>query len=141
MKKSKPTVKGFLPSCAFAVAVFVSLGLVLLLVSCAVAVSLDDPSSVAVPLSLVSLYLASFGCGIAASGLSGAGIAAGALAGTFASALVLALSLLPLSPSGFDQMQALIYALLIIPASVLGSVIGRKRPKKQKFPAHKQYGR
>lgn len=129
MKQSNDRKKNFLLSCVLSQAVWLLTAPALLLVFCGIAYSLEDPDSITVPLSLCALYLSAIGGGIAAVRLSGDGIASGALSGLFTALLVFCLSALPFPKSGFNAPMSWILTELIIPASILGSVLGHKKTK------------
>ena len=127
MRKITHDTRGIFMSCLLSQAVFAIFSVVFLLIFCAIAFSLDDPDSVSIPLSLCALYLSAVIGGIAAVKFSADGIASGALSGLFSAVIIFVMSLLPLPASGFALPMSLVYILLIIPASLLGSVIGHKR--------------
>ncbi len=107
------------------------LAAVTLLLVFAVAVNgTNDPNAFVKPLSLAALYLGGLIAGVAAVRFSRDGIAAGLLAGVIYSAAVLLFSLFPLPDSGFPFSASVILLLLILPASVLGSIAGRRREKR-----------
>ena len=120
----------FLTSCLLAQLFFMGIALVLLLVSCAIIVSFDDPDKVIKPVTLAILYLSALMGGISAVRLSGDGVASGAVSGIISSVIVLLLSFIPFPASVFDATTSIICVLLMIPSSVLGSVLGRKKSKK-----------
>ena len=120
----------FLTSCLLAQLFFMGIALVLLLVSCAIIVSFDDPDKVIKPVTLAILYLSALMGGITADRLSGDGVASGAVSGIISSVIVLLLSFIPFPASVFDATTSIICVLLMIPSSVLGSVLGRKKSKK-----------
>ncbi len=132
MKKASENGRGIFLSCVYAQAVAVISGIILLLIFCAVAYGMADPDSVTVPLSLCALYLSALIGGIAAVRFSNDGIASGAISGVMTALIVFALSAIPMPLSGFELTTALICNALVIPASVLGSVIGHKRRKSPK---------
>ncbi|MBQ7920985.1 MAG: DUF3792 family protein [Clostridia bacterium] len=113
----------------------VGIGLLLLLVFCAIACQMKDPDSVILPLSLCALYISSLAGGFAAVRISGDGILSGLISGGLTMLLVRLLSLLPLPPSQMTPLQAGIFFALIPAASVCGSVIGKKR--KSAKPRHR----
>jgi len=132
MKRIKDEPRPFLLACLLSQIAWFLSALILLLLFCAIAVSMEDPGSVTVPFSLCALYLSAVIGGIAAVRLSGDGIASGAVSGCFTMLLVFALTALPLENAPFEFPLTLILTACIIPASVLGAVIGHK---KQKNPA------
>ena len=132
MKRIQDEPRPFLLACLLSQIAWFLSALVLLLIFCAIAVSMEDPDSVTVPFSLCALYLSAFIGGIAAVRLSGDGIASGAVSGCFTMLLVFALTALPLENAPFEFPLSLILTACIVPASVLGAVIGHK---KQKNPA------
>lgn len=132
MKNSEKDGRNFFLSCLIAQIAWAVSTLVLLLIMCAVAYSTADPDSITIPLSLCALYLSSLIGGIFAVRLSDDGIASGCLSGLITSAIVFCLSALPLPSSGFNLIQSFILIALIVPASILGAVIGHKKDKKPK---------
>lgn len=129
MKQLKENSRSILLSCALSQIAWLVSALILLLVFCGIAYSMADPDSVTVPLSLCALYMSAVIGGIAAVRLSGDGIVSGAISGLITALLVFCLSALPLPDSAFAMPMSLILTALIIPASILGSVIGHKKPK------------
>ena len=116
-------VKSILMAQLFAAGV----GLMLLLVFCAIACRMDDPDSVTMPLALCALYLSGLAGGIAAVRLSGDGILSGLLSGGLTMLLFRLISLLPLYASGMTPTQVGIYCALIPVSSACGAVIGKSR--------------
>ena len=110
--------------------VWIASALVLLCLFCCISLSLRDPDSIILPLSLCALYLSAVIGGVAAVRFSGDGILSGTLSGTVTALLVFLLSALPFSDSLFSLPSSLIFTALIIPASAVGSVIGHKRTNK-----------
>lgn len=129
MKQPNEKSRSILLSCALSQIAWLVSAVVLLLVFCAIAYSMADPDSVTQPLSLCALYLSAVIGGIAAVRLSGDGIASGAMSGLFTALLVFCLSALPLPDSAFAMPMSLVFIALIIPASILGSVLGHKKAK------------
>lgn len=129
MKHSAEKEKGILISCLMSQLVWLGSAIVLLLLLCAAAYLTDDPDAVTFPLSLCALYLSAIIGGAAAVRFSGDGIMSGALSGLITSLIVFMLSALPLPDSSFTLPLSLAYTALVIPASVIGSVIGRRKPK------------
>lgn len=129
MKHTSENERGLLLSCLSSQIFWFISALVLLLLFCGIAYSTADPAAVTTPLSLCALYLSAMIGGIAAVRLSGDGIASGALSGLFTALLVFVISALPLPDSSFVMPQSIIYTVLIIPASILGAVIGHKRSR------------
>lgn len=127
MKHSSENERGLLLSCLLSQIAWLASAVILLLIFCAAAYSTANPSAITAPMSLCALYLSSIIGGIAAVRLSGDGIASGALSGLITAALVFLLSALPLPDSVFALPQSLIFTSLVIPASILGAVIGHKR--------------
>jgi len=116
----------------------------LLTVFSVIALSMDDPDSVITPLGLCALYISSAVGGIFAVRLSGDGILSGALSGLITAGLVFLISVLPLHNSAFSLPSSLIPLAMIVPASVIGSVIGHKRtknPAKKRTGAHRIHSR
>ena len=127
MKHSAAGSRGIFLSCVMAQAVWLIAVLILLPVMALIAYSTDDPDSVTRPLSLCALYLSAVIGGIAAVRYSGDGIASGALSGIITAGLLLLVSAFPLPESGMDQSLSYLLSALVIPASVIGSVLGHKR--------------
>ncbi len=130
MKNSHEAKRSILLSSIQAQAVWAPSAVLLLLVFCTIAYSTDDPDSITLPLSLCALYLSAIIGGIAAVRLSGDGILSGLLAGTITAVLVYLLSLLPLPESHVELPMSLLYTVLVIPASAVGSALGHKRKEK-----------
>ena len=130
MKHSAP--RGFFVSCLLALLVWLITLVILLPLFCLIVSSTADPDAVLVPLSLCALYLSALACGIGAVRLTDDGVLSGAVSGLFLFLLLLLLSSLPLPPTSFDLARGTLYLALVIPVSVVGSVIGRKRAKKPK---------
>ena len=108
-----------------------------------ITLSMDDPDSVIVPLSLCALYLSSAVGGIFAVRLSGDGVLSGALSGMISAGIVFCMSALPLYDSPFSLPTSLIPLSLIVVSSVIGSVIGHKRaknPSKNRLRNKRLYG-
>ena len=106
---------------------------VLLFVFCAIASGTENPGFLVAPLSLAAAYLGAFIGGVAAVRRSGDGVMSGLVAGAVMLAAALLLSLLPLPASGFPSSACAIFMLLLLPASVLGSIAGHKREKRKKI--------
>ena len=131
MSKTKKSEKSILVSCLIAQIYWICSGIALLLILCGVAVALDDPDKIVTPLCLAALYISSLIGGIAAVKVSGDGIASGALSGIFTAIIVMLLSFIPFPASGFDTTTSLLCSLLVIPASVLGAILGHKKANKK----------
>ena len=124
----KPThERGFLVSCLLAQSVWLAVSAVLLLIFCAIAVSAEDPARLITPLSLCALYLGSASAGIEAVKLSGDGILSGLVSGVISAMLTLSLSYVPFPASSVELPMKAVFMLLILPAGVIGSLIGKKR--------------
>ena len=124
----KPThERGFLVSCLLAQSVWLAVSTVLLLIFCAIAVSAEDPARLITPLSLCALYLGSASAGIAAVKLSGDGILSGLVSGVISAILTLSLSYISFPASSVELPMKAVFMLLILPAGVIGSLIGKKR--------------
>ena len=111
-------------------------GLVLLLVFCAVAASVNDPDSIIKPLSLCALFLSAFTGGIFAVRLSGDGLLSGLLSGVGTAFLIFCLSLLPFPETDSTAAEAVISFLCIVASSAAGAMIGK--PRKKKAPHGRQ---
>ncbi len=136
MKNSHEIKRSLLLSSVQAQAVWLISAGILLLVFCAIAYSTANPDSVTLPLSLCALYLSAILGGIAAVRLSGDGIMSGLLTGIFSAGLLFLFSLLPLPvASSLEVPMSFLYNALIIPAAVIGAILGHKR--KGKPPARK----
>ena len=105
---------------------------VLLLIFCAIATSAENPGFLVAPLSLAASYLGAFIGGVAAVRRSGDGVMSGLIAGAVMLAAVFLLSLLPLPSSRWPSSACAILLLMMLPASVLGSIAGHKREKRKK---------
>ncbi len=140
MKSSQKKERTLLSACLLSQCVWFISALVLLLVLCAVAYSTRDPDAITEPLSMCALYLSAVIGGVAAVKLSGDGIVSGLISGGITAVLVLLLSCLPLPASGFDLTHSVIFTALVVPASALGALIGRRR-RKNVSPMKKKYGK
>lgn len=129
-KKFEPS---FILSCIMSQGVWLVSAVDLLLAFSAVAVSVEDPAPLMLPLSLCALYLSSLLGGCAAVRFSGDGILSGIVSGAFTVVLTIFLSLLPLPKCGVDFPLSLIFELLTLPSAVIGAVIGKKKSKKSKI--------
>lgn len=138
MKNSHKNERSLISSCLLSQAVWIISALILLLIFCIAAYATADPDSIIMPLSLCALYLSSIIGGIAAVRFSGDGIMSGLISGIITALIVFIFSCLPLRDSGFDLPFSLILNLLVIPASVLGSLVGHKKIK-VKSPRKKAY--
>ncbi len=132
MKKRSKTSRGLFLSYALAEGFFFLSSAVLLLVFCAIASSVYDPDSVTIPLSLCALYVSSAVCGTASVKLTDGGVISGVISGAITAALLFALSALPFPDSGMSVGRAVIFTLLVIPATALGAFLGKKRQRKPK---------
>ncbi len=140
MKGSQKKERTLLSACLLAQGVWLVSALVLLLILCATAYSTRDPDAITEPLSMCALYLSSIIGGVAAVRMSGDGIVSGLISGGITALLVMLLSCLPLPASGFDLTHSLIFTSLVIPASAVGALVGRRQRKKVS-PMKKKYGR
>lgn len=130
MKHSHETKRSILFSSVQAQGVWFLSAAVLLLIFCAVAYSMEDPDSVIFPLSLCALYLSSVIGGIASVRLSGDGLMSGMLSGIMTLVLIVLLSFFPFPVFCEDRIGSIGYLVMILPASVIGSVLGHKRKEK-----------
>ncbi len=133
MKHSHEAKRSILFSSFQAQAVWLISAVVLLLIFCTAAYSMEDPDSVLFPLSLCALYLSSVVGGIAAVRLSGDGLISGLLSGVMTILLIILLSFLPFPVFCTDKMISAGYLSMILPASVIGAVLGHKRKEKPKM--------
>ena len=101
----------------------------LLLLFSAVAAGVEDPGLFYLPMALCSTYLGALAAGILSVRLSGDGVLSGLFGGCLYAAALFALSLLPLPASGLPSSVDHILLALTIPAAVLGSVMGHRKPK------------
>jgi len=138
MKKTTESKRGIIIPCLKAQLIWVGATIILMLIFCSVAYSLEDPDSVTVPLSLCALYVSSIICGIAAVKISGDGIVSGALSGGITALLLLCLSALPLPEGVFEMPISFFLILLVIPSSIVGAILGHKRKKARRSPKHKR---
>ena len=136
--KKQTTERGIFLSCALSQVVWLLSGVILILIFCTAAYSTADPDAITYPLSLCALYLSAIIGGIAAVRFSGDGIISGLISGVITALIVFMLSCLPLPETNMEFTKALILNLLVIPASVLGSIIGHKR-KKVKSPMKRKH--
>ncbi len=130
MKNSHEAKRSILISSIQAQAVWAISAILLLLIFCAIAYTTDDPDGITMPLSLCALYLSAIAGGIAAVRISGDGIMSGLLSGVITAVIIYLLSFLPLPGSQIEMPLSLLYTLLVIPASVVGSALGHKRADK-----------
>lgn len=135
---NKKSEKSLLISCLISQIYWIVSAIVLMLIIGAVAVSLENPAAVLVPLCLATLYLSAIISGIAAVRYSHDGVLSGLLSGVITSALVMLLSFIPFPSSGLDTTTSLICALLVIPAAAIGSILGRKKENTRKMIAKKR---
>ncbi|MBE6625739.1 MAG: TIGR04086 family membrane protein [Ruminococcaceae bacterium] len=132
MKIRKHKSRGLFLSCVLSQGIFLFSSLVLLLIFCAISSSMEDPDSITTPLSLCALYLGSLIGGFSASKLSDAGIISGLIAGVLSAVIIFAMSAFPLPSSGVTETKSLILTLIVVPISLSGAFIGKKRAKKPK---------
>lgn len=135
MKNSHDAKRSLFLSALQAQAAWAISAVILLFIVCAVAYATEDPDSFIFPLSLCALYLSAIIGGIAAVRLSGDGILSGLLSGLITVILIKLLSLLPFPNSDTELSLSILCTLMILPASVVGSVIGHKRTEKNKRKA------
>ena len=104
---------------------------VLLLIAAAVISAQNDPVVLILPASLFVLYFTVILGGIISARLWDSFLWAGLVSGTVLFLLTTVLSLLPqhVPGSGFSAPTAILLRFLLIPVSVLGAWIGRKRTK------------
>ena len=105
----------------------------LLLLFALILTGTENPGPLTAPLALCALYLGAIVSGAASARFSGDGAAAGLLGGLFTAGVILLLSLLPLPASPLPSSISLILTGLILPASLLGSVLGRKKENKPRL--------
>ena len=129
--KNNQSNKSLLRSCLISQLFFICSAAVMLLIICAICVGGNDPEAAIKPLTLTVLYVSSFISGIAAVKKSGDGIVSGALSGVFTSIMIMILSFIPFPPSGYDSLTSLLCSLLVIPASVLGAIVGHRKESKK----------
>ena len=129
MKRNGENDGGIFLSFIKTILFFVVSGIILLVISSVIAYNTKDPTAIIKPLGLSSLYLSAMICGISASRVSGGSIVAGVISGITASILILTLSLIPMGGEAVDFLTTLLFAVMIIPSSVLGAIIGKPRQK------------
>ena len=129
MKSPQKSSRGLFLSSLTAQIPFIICTVVLLLIFCSIANSSDDPLSVAVPLSICARYLSSIVGGFAATKLSSDGVLAGLISGILTASIVFLLSTFPLYSYGFSSLISVLLKLLVIPASVIGAVLGKKKSR------------
>ena len=132
MKKTSESERGILLPILKAQIVWIVSGAILLLIFSAVAFTMGDPSSVLKPLALTALYMSVAIGGIGAARGSEKPLFSGVLSGVVSAAIVFSLSLLPLYDSGFEFGKSIILTLLIVPAALVGAIVGRPRAKSTK---------
>lgn len=118
-------------------AVFLS-GLVLLLIFCAIAASMEDPDTVIRPLSLSALFLSALCGGFYAVRLSRDGVVSGLVSGCMTAVLVLLLSLLPLPDSEAVLQTNIPVYLSVLGSSAAGAMIGKRRKPKNASMARRK---
>ena len=102
----------------------------LILLFSAVASGCRDPGPLLTPMAVCSLYLGALFAGGGAVRFTGDGLVAGGIGGVFYTAAVFLLSLLPLPPSELPPSVGLILLVLLLPASVLGAILGHRKAKR-----------
>lgn len=129
--KDKPDLSILFISAIRAQLILLLTAIVLLIVFCAVAYSLDDPDTVIIPLSLAALFGSGLAGGIAAVRISGDGLFSGWLSGVVSALLIWLMSFLPFPAAAhsFAPLPATILFLCLPVSSLIGAVIGRKRKK------------
>jgi len=132
MKHSHETKRSILFSSVQAQGVWALSAVILLLIFCAAAYSMEDPDSVLFPLSLCALYMSSVVGGIAAVRLSGDGMISGLLSGIMTIILIVLLSLFPFPVFCENLSTSIGYLAMVLPASMIGAVLGHKRKEKPK---------
>jgi len=116
--------------------VFLSAGALLLLVFTWIALGLEDPDSVTVPLSTTALCLSALAGGIASVRCTGDGLLSGLVSGTVSLVLVRMLSLLPLPSAAPEPTQVFLHLCMIPALSVCGAILGKKRKKQTRHKRH-----
>ena len=96
MKNHKQKSRGLFLSCVISQGFFFVSSIILLLIFCGIASSMDDPDSVITPLSLCALYIGAVIGGVSSVKLSDAGIVSGLVSGALSAVLLFALSAFPL---------------------------------------------
>ncbi len=137
MKHSHDAKRSILFSAVQAQGIWVLTAIVLLLIFCATAYSMEDPDSVLFPLALCALYMSAVVGGIAAVRLSGDGLISGLLSGIMTVVLIVFLSFIPFPVFCTDRMISVGYLAMVLPASVIGAVLGHKRKDKPKVKRKK----
>jgi putative membrane protein (TIGR04086 family) len=114
--------------------------LCLLLVFSAISMKAGNPHALMTPLSLTSLYVSSFVCGIvcARKNAKKSLLLSALISGTCFTALLCAIFLLSgsLLPSGENIKGAFIFRLLMIPCSLLGAFSTARRGSQRKRKRH-----
>ena len=132
MKNPSERKCGIFLSCLKAQCVWFVAAVIILFAFCIVSYSTSDPDAVTHPLSLCALYLSAIAGGIAAVKFSGDGIASGALSGLITAVIVFCMSCIPFPSSGYSIGYSLLLTSLVIPASVIGSVLSHKKKGSEK---------
>lgn len=125
-RKRDSLPSGSLRGCAVGI---VTLFVLLALFTCAAAGG-ENPGIFYTPFSLCSLYLGALAAGIGAVRCTSMPVISGVTSGTLYAAAVFLLSLLPLPGSGLPSSVYWILLVTVIPAAVLGSIVGQRRAKK-----------
>ena len=125
-RKRDSLPSGSLRGCAVGI---VTLFVLLALFTCAAAGG-ENPGILYTPFSLCSLYLGALAAGIGAVRCTSMPVISGLTSGALYGAAVFLLSLLPLPESGLPASVYWILLVTVIPAAVLGSIVGQRRAKK-----------
>ena len=102
----------------------------LLVLFAGIAAGCSDPGILYLPFSLCSLYLGAVTAGFSSARMSGVPFLSGLASGGGYGASVFLLSLFPLPASGLPSSVYWILLLTVIPAALLGSVMGQKKKGK-----------
>lgn len=127
MKNSREVNNGLLVSALKAQIIWLLSAVILLLVFCSVAYTVEDPDSLTKPLALCALYISSLIAGAASTRISKDGIASGLICGVVIFLIIMCIAALPLPDSEFEMPGSLLYSAAVIPASAVGSLIGKKK--------------
>ena len=128
-KKRDSLPSGSLRGCAVGI---VTLLVLLSFFTCAAAGG-DNPGILYTPFSLCSLYLGALAAGIGAVRCTSMPVIAGLTSGTLYAAAIFLLSLLPLPESGLPSSVYWVLLVTVIPAAVLGSIVGQRRARRRGY--------
>ena len=129
-KKSRdPLPLGSLKGCAAGISAL----FVLLALFTSAAAGTENPGILYLPFSLCSLYLGALAAGIGAVRCTQQPVLSGLTSGALYALCIFLMSLLPLPESGLPSSVYWILLFTVIPAAVLGSILGQRRAKRPAY--------